>query len=385
MKTILYVGLFMLAGLVFFGVDKYYLRPYFAARSMQSSIPDCLFATSVGSRSAGAVQFSPDGKLLAITSPSRRAILDAKSGDFIGNFAKLKEKATDFQFSPDGSMIAYGDASTIHFKTSRGEPISELDISQVGKMGMFGKLAFDTNRDAIIFTGKGGICSYETSGKRLNTLSTDYLLKSLGVANNSIIAADGKGRIFKWNDATSDQKSTVQAHKEYLSKATLSSRGDLLLTLGRDQKKIDGPFDLKIWSTDDLSLIHSIPIGANVSSLSVDANSENLLVSKSTGAAYVFSLETFEVKKVWQMPRGISSADISPDATSVCFGLSKSVSTIDTDTHHDFTTSRFRTRGNGKPIPYQTIKGQSVNPGAVVVLNSRLDEPDTADIDSNSN
>lgn len=384
MKTILYVGLFMLAGLIYFGVDKYYLRPYLAARSMQSSIPDCLFATSVGSRGIGTVQFSPDGKVLAISGSGRRAIIDAKSGDLIGNFAKLKEKITGLQFSPDSSMIVYGDTSTIRIKNSRGENVSEIDISKDGKLGTLGKIAFDTQRDAIVFTGKGGICIYETSGKRLKSLSNQYALQALAVVDNSIIAADFKGRILKWDDAMSDQKSEIQAHKKYLSKAKLSPQGDLFFTLGRDHEKVDGDFSLKIWSTDDLSLIHSIPIGAKVTDFSADADSEHLLVSKSSGEAFVFSLKTFELQKFWLMPRGISTSDISPDALSVCFGLSKHVSTIDTDTHHDFVTGQFRTRRNGKPIPYRTIKGQSVSPGAVVVLKSRLDEADSTASDSDS-
>lgn len=377
MKTIAPVGLILFFGLLSFGVYKYYLQPLLTAESMESSIRDCVFAAQVGTGGAGHVQFSPDGKQLAIMSNSRQSILDAKSGDFICDFAKANEKTTGFRFSPDSSMIAYGDASTIQIKNVSGEKISEIDISKDGTLGTLGDIAFDPNQGAIIATCKGGICVYEPSGNRVKHIPAEHSIRHVSVREGTIIAADFKGRVIKWADAIEDQRSEIQAHKKYIAKAKLSPNGEHFLTLGRDHQDANGDFDLKVWSADDLTLIQSIPIGKHVTAFSVDANSENLLVSKSTGEAFVFSLETFDVKKGWQMPRGISSSDIAPDSLTVCFGLSKSVTSIDTDTHHDFVTGRFRTRRNGKPIPYQTIKGQSVSPGAVVVLASRLDEIDS--------
>lgn len=377
---IIRIGLFLLFGLLAFGAYKYYLQPAITVMNMQS-IPDCIFAAHVGTGSPGDVQFSPDGKLLAIMSNSRHSILDAKSGDFVCDFEKGKEKSTHFRFSPDSSMFALGDGSTIHMIDTSGEKLREIDISKDGKLGFLGDIAFATNLNAIIATCKGGFCIYETSGKRLKHIPSEKSIRNVATVEGSIIGSNFKGTVFKWTDTSGELQTEIQAHEKYFSKSIVSPNGKLFLTLGRDHENTDQNCDLKIWSTEDLSLIHSIPIGQNVTDFSVDANSKYLLISKSTGEAFVFSLEKFDILKTWQMRRGISTSDISPDASSVCFGLNKSVTSINTDTHHDFTTGRFRQSRNGKPIPYQTIKGQSVSPGAVVVLASRLDEVDAEDSD----
>jgi WD40 repeat protein len=376
-KTLLRIGFIFFFGLLLFAVYKYWLQPKLVAGSMKSSVPDCVYAADVGAAGAGNVEFSPDGKLLAVESNRRRSILDAHSGKEVCDFSKSKEKTYGFCFSADSRQIAYADESVIRIKSSQGELISEIDISEHGKLGFFSKIYFVPKEDAVAFTFGKGVFFYKFSGEKIARYSTDESLRfvTVGPDGKSILASDWKAKVYRWNRDEPDSPQTVPAHIEYLARATVSPDGLLLATHGRDHTNPNGDFELKIWDTKDLSLVHAIAIGKGVTDFSFDVEANYLLVSKSTGEAIAFETKTAEVAKIWLMPRGIATSDISPDGKYVAFGLSKKVTTIDTNTHRDFVKGNIRyRRKNGQPIPYQTIKGQSVSPGAVLVLESKIDE-----------
>lgn len=372
MKNLFLIGSIVLVGMVLYGVNQSWIQPYWNAAQLQSSIPDCLFATQVGSASAGKVKFSPNGKFLAVNSNSRHAILDANSGDTVAEFAKAKDKVTGLRFSPNDNQFAFGDESGIQLKSPQGEDVAAIDLSQDGKLGVLGELAFYPSQNAIAITRKDGVCLYETSGKKLRHLPTANPVRSLAVHGEAVFAADYKGAITQWRNLDDPQPMVVQAHQEYLAKAVLGLDGKYWATLGRDHKDSQGELELKLWAAKDLTLIETLTIGTSVTSFSMDAQSNYLLVAKSTGQAIAFNMSDFTIAKSWSLPRGILSSDIAPDGSAVCFGLGKKSISIDTDTHHDFTTGRFRTRRGNKAIPYQTIKGDVVSPGAVVVLSSGL-------------
>lgn len=344
------------------------------AARMQASVPDCVFAVHVGAAGAGKVKYSPDGKLLAITSNSRRSIIDSQTGYEVCDFANNKERTTGLCFSPNGKWLAYADGSTIHVKDMDGQEINRIDISEDGKVNMLGQVAFFPRLDGVVATCANGVCVYFRNGKRVTFYPAESMVHGVAVATDgeAIFATESNGQINKWVIADAKANVKVKAHGTRISKSKLSPDGRFLITHGRGKNESNGEYELKVWSTDTMELVQAIPIGNHVTDFAVDGKSEYLLVAKSTGEAIAFSFEDFSVVKAWEMKRGISTADISPDGKNVCFGLSKSVTTIDTNTHRDFVTGKYRTRRNGKPIPYKTIKGQSVSPGAVLVLESHL-------------
>lgn len=381
MKFFVQIACVLVFGLLAYAGYTYWIQPNLTALVSQSSTPDCLYAAHVGAAGAGKVRFSPDGQFLAIASNSRKSILKADSGKLICNFAGSRERTAGICFAPDANQIAYGDRSTLHLKTVSGQGITKIDISAEGKLTTLDQIAFVPGADRVLITRGNGISGYDQSGKKAASYPTEATAKAVAVSpdGNSIFAAQWKGQIYKWASTDSSPVKTTQAHEKYLVTAVISPDGRYFVSLGRDHDDPGGDMDLKVWSTENLNLIHSYPIGKGVTDMSIDGtpqtdSSRHLLISKSTGEAIAFDLNAMEVKKVWQLGRGVSTCSISPDASKVCFGLSKHSAIVDTDTHRDFTTGRRRMSLKGKPIPYYTLKGQAVSPGVVLVLESKLEE-----------
>lgn len=366
----------VIGGLIAFGLFKYWVQPRISAAGAALSTPDCIFAVDVGAAGAGRVGFSADGEYLEVSSNQRHSIVDAETGREICDYTTGKQRATAFAFSQDAKRIAFADGSIIRVKTVDGKHVAEVNIQEDGKISPLGKLAFIPALNGVMASCKQGFCVYKLDGTRVTFFPAAGSVRGLDVApdGKTIFIADATGKVLRMVAGDSANAISAQAHQTYLSKAKLNSDGTVLVTLGRDHESPGGDLDLKIWDAAKLTLRHKFLVGKGVTDFAVDRKGDTILVGKSSGEATAYCLETFEQKRQWKMGRGINTVGLSPSSDRVCFGLSKSITTVDRSTQENIITGVRETVRNKRRIPLYTIKGQSVSPGVVLMLDSRLED-----------
>jgi WD40 repeat protein/mono/diheme cytochrome c family protein len=147
----------------------------------------------------GAIDFSPDGKLLAVGGFHEVLLWKADGSELVGRLIGLSERIESIRFSPDGTRLA----------TTGGLPgrMGEVQVWDVAtkKLSLSVPITFDTVYGA----------SWSPDGSQI----------ALGCADNSVRAIDSK---------TGAQVLFMGSHSDWALDTTFSVDGKNLISVGRD-------------------------------------------------------------------------------------------------------------------------------------------------------
>jgi WD40 repeat protein len=184
---------------------------------------------------------SPDGSLFAASSGNAVVMWNLGSGEQIYRVPTGESDIRALDFSPDGALLAVGSADqTIHLlNPTTGEPVGEplrghnaavesLDFAPNGT------LLASAGRDAQIILWD--TATWQTSGKPLSGHDVDIRAVAFSPDSNKLASGDTDGQIILWNMITRQMiTDPLDEHEDRINELTFSPDGRIVASASADQ------------------------------------------------------------------------------------------------------------------------------------------------------
>ena len=237
-----------------------------------------------GARHTG-VDFSPDGEwLLSCSEDNSVTQWEATSGDKIRTLEAHTEGVLAAVFSPDGKTIASagGDRNIILWQAENGEQLHVLQ----GHAEWVGSLAFSADGGTLASAGgDGSIILWNTaSGEQRQRLSGHTAwVGSLAFSPDGKTLASGSAdqTIILWDASSGQVLSTLSGHTSWVTRLAFSPSGGLLASAGADK-------NILVWDFNSEQVLQTI--SGHLASVTALAFSPDglLLASGSDDSTIVF-------------------------------------------------------------------------------------------------
>jgi eukaryotic-like serine/threonine-protein kinase len=241
------------------------------------------------------VEYSPDGKLLAVTGGSKNnevvvELRDAVTGQLITSLAGHTRYVTAVAFSPDGKFLATGseDRQIKLWDVSTGR--ERLTIE--GDNGSVRSVAFSSDGNRLISEGNGNRASVwdVSTGKQLLKIESYAMAKFS--PDGKLIATGSTNHLVKLRDASTGREIRVlRGHSGNLRAISFSPDGKRLASTGEDQT-------IRIWDPETgLELLALKGHTGRVSSLTFSPDGRLLVSSSKDKTVRVWRAATEEEAK----------------------------------------------------------------------------------------
>ncbi|MFG0295519.1 MAG: c-type cytochrome domain-containing protein [Maioricimonas sp. JB045] len=198
-----------------------------------------------------AVQFSPDGTLVASSGYHELLLWNAENGELVRRISNVAERIYDIEFHPDGKRVAIaagtpGQVGEVKvFRVEDGELLADLVTVEDAMFGV----AFSPDGARLAACGADrSIRIFESdSGKELVRVEdhADWVMDIAWSPDGSQIASASRDKTSKLFDAASgDAVTTFNGHGEPVFGVAFLPDGKQVATSGRDKS-------IRIWTTEN--------------------------------------------------------------------------------------------------------------------------------------
>jgi WD40 repeat protein len=296
------------------------------ASTTLAQTPNVLWSRKASSSAVNAVQFSPNGKLIATAGDDGKVRLwSAFDGRSLGIVADHFDSALSLAFSPNGSLLATGGANGSIHMIRVSDQSTLYTISETGFI------------EGLAFTHDGG-----TLGAALGYFSRE--LRQFRVADGELISITHHHWGTVWSvDYSSDGQHVVTAgadgrvllydipmwnpidlagHEGDAIAAKFSPNSAFVASAGEYEAK------LKMHSTASSALLYSVDVGAIMHSIAFTPDGTLIGVAgqvwpAATGRIAFYRVATGTLAFAFSdhLGHSVNSISISPDGSSFAYGL----------------------------------------------------------------
>jgi WD40 repeat protein/DNA-binding SARP family transcriptional activator/energy-coupling factor transporter ATP-binding protein EcfA2 len=273
------------------------------------------------------VQYSPDGKLLAVgTLEGTVRLLDAKTFDQIGKPLPVPPgDVLSVAFSPDGTLLATATAQDavilwdVRARTQRGQPL-------VGHEGQVLSVRFSPDGSTLASGDLAGrVVLWDVdSGTRIGT----PLIGHVGPASVAGFTDRGRGlvssatkEVATWNRQALSLGTQLQAHRGGAFALARSSDGRLVASGGNDGR-------VRLWDAASRSVGNPVQLPGEVYSLAFSGDGQRLAAAvfkqEPQPHGWVVIWEVATGRRLGNIATGPTwplSVDFSPDQTTIAAGM----------------------------------------------------------------
>lgn len=214
--------------------------------------------------------------------------------------------------SPDGKTLAWGSSLGLRiWDTETQQPLHEIEVADCG--GSLDGISFSADRRTLVTHGSGEmdqmICFRDVkSGKEIRRFTaTETFGEPVISANGRFLAACTSGNTIRLWDMTTEKDRLPMLHHCPVFNAGLSANGDTAITLGMGNQ-------VRVWDVATSKMRSSFCLGNDTSYMAVSGDGQWVLANNSQGTAKVWNVAGGEAGKEWKISEG---TDI--DALSVTF------------------------------------------------------------------
>ncbi len=269
----------------------------------------------VGSGSINSIQFSPDGKLLAVASSTSIWIYDVDTSKELYRFIGHVQTVSSIAFSPNSKMLASGswDQTVRLWDPKKGTHLRTL----TGHTGRVHSVAFSPNGRTLASSGADKIVRLWDTGKgthKHDLIGHTAEVYSVAFSPNGRTLASGgwDATIRLWDTGKGTHKQTLRRRTDRFSSVAFTPDGQILVSVGGRQIRL---WDLSTGRvTETLTGRHT----DSVSSISISRDGQALASGSRDTTIRVWELPSGKYRRSLMGHTGsISSVSFSPDGKAL--------------------------------------------------------------------
>ncbi|MGL5873292.1 MAG: caspase family protein [Xenococcaceae cyanobacterium] len=264
-----------------------------------------------------AVEYSPDGQMLASASDDNTVLVWHKDGTLLSTLAGHQERVTSIAFSPDGQYLVSASADrTVKIWQLNREYPSQTQILRTldGHQDWVTCVAFSPDGQYIASASRDrSVKLWKINGSIVSTITDSGWINAIKFSpDGKLLASGGEDNTVKlWridgqNQLENKPKQTLLGHGDRITSIAFSPDGKQLASGGED-------LTVKLWQTADGKALNSFTFRDRLNSVRFSPKGDAIAAAGADGIVAILGLDGSVRQSLLGHGSEISSLSFSPD------------------------------------------------------------------------
>jgi WD40 repeat protein/uncharacterized caspase-like protein len=268
-----------------------------------------------------AVNYSPDGQILASASDDNTVMLWRKDGTLLSTLEGHTERVTSLAFSPDGQYLASASADrTVKIWQLNREDLSQTQLIQTlsGHQDWVSCVAFSPDGQYLASASRDrSVKLWRLDGSLVSTITDSGWINAISFsADGKLLASGGEDNLVKlWringqNQLESKPWQTLKGHGDRLTSIAFSPDGKQLVSASEDNS-------VKLWQTADGKLLNSFLYRDRVNSVKFSPKGDAIAAAGADSIVTILGIDGSLRQSLFGHGGEIFSLSFSPDGKAI--------------------------------------------------------------------